>query len=70
MEVASAVPPVGPWQDAAVTAIRHETPSVKTFALSLAQPTPYLAGQHFVVRLTAPDGYTAQALVLCRHAAR
>ena len=23
-------------------------------------PPPHLAGQHFVVRLTAPDGYTAQ----------
>jgi ferredoxin-NADP reductase len=55
-----AVPPVGPWQHATVTDIRDETPRVKTFTLQLAQPTPYLAGQHFVVRLTAPDGYTAQ----------
>ena len=60
MEMAPAVPPVGPWQDAMVTALRDETPSVKTFSLRLALPTPYLPGQHFVVRLTAPDGYTAQ----------
>ena len=33
---------------------------MKTFRLSLAQPTMHLAGQHYLVRLTAPDGYTAQ----------
>jgi len=54
------VPPVGPWQDATVADIRVETPRVKTFSLVLGHPTPHLAGQHFVVRLTAPDGYTAQ----------
>jgi ferredoxin-NADP reductase len=54
------VPPIGPWQDATVTGIRDETARVKTFALALPEPTPYLAGQHFLVRLTAPDGYTAQ----------
>ena len=54
------VPPVGPWQAATVTDIRIETPRVKTFSLELSQPTAHLAGQHFVVRLTAPDGYTAQ----------
>jgi ferredoxin-NADP reductase len=54
------VPPVGAWQHASVTDIRTETPRVKTFSLRLAHPTPHLAGQHFVVRLSAPDGYTAQ----------
>jgi ferredoxin-NADP reductase len=54
------VPPVGAWQDATVEAIRTETDRVKTFRLALPERTPYLAGQHFVVRLTAPDGYTAQ----------
>jgi len=48
-----------PWQTATVLAIRAETPNVKTFRLALAAPSPYLAGQHYVVRLTAPDGYTA-----------
>ena len=33
---------------------------MKTFELKLSRATPYLAGQYFVVRLTAPDGYTAQ----------
>jgi ferredoxin-NADP reductase len=56
----AAVPSVGPWQEATVTDIRIETPTTKTFALALERPTPYVAGQHFVVRLTAPDGYTAQ----------
>ena len=53
-------PAVGPWQDATVADIRVETPRVKTFSLALAPPDAHLAGQHFVVRLTAPDGYTAQ----------
>jgi ferredoxin-NADP reductase len=54
------VPLVGAWQDATITSARVETPRVKTFSLRLARLTPHLAGQHFVVRLTAPDGYTAQ----------
>jgi ferredoxin-NADP reductase len=54
------VPAVGPWQVATVTEIRQETPRVKTFRLALSQSTPRLAGQHFIVRLTAPDGYRAQ----------
>ena len=48
-----------PWQTATVVAIRPETPHAKTFRLALAAPSPFLAGQHYVVRLTAPDGYTA-----------
>jgi ferredoxin-NADP reductase len=43
-----------------VEAVRPETARVKTFRLGLERPTAYLAGQHFVVRLRAPDGYTAQ----------
>ncbi|HEX6657270.1 MAG TPA: FAD-binding oxidoreductase [Ilumatobacter sp.] len=54
------VPRVGTWQEATVTDIRVENPRVKTFSLALAEPAPHVAGQHFVVRLTAPDGYTAQ----------
>jgi ferredoxin-NADP reductase len=42
-----------------VVAIRAETPHAKTFRLALSAPSPFLAGQHYVVRLTAPDGYTA-----------
>jgi ferredoxin-NADP reductase len=45
---------------ATVTEIRRETATAKTFRLELPVPTPYLAGQHFLIRLTAPDGYVAQ----------
>jgi len=45
---------------AAVLAITPETARAKTFRLQLPAPTDFLAGQHVVVRLTAPDGYTAQ----------
>jgi ferredoxin-NADP reductase len=57
---APTVPPVGPWQQATVLDVRDETPNAKTFRLGLSQPTAHLAGQYFVVRLTAPDGYRAQ----------
>ncbi|MBW0134027.1 ferredoxin reductase [Pseudonocardia abyssalis] len=47
------------WQIARVLSVRDETPSARTFRLALPDPRPHLAGQHYVVRLTAPDGYTA-----------
>ena len=55
-----AFPRPGPWQMAKVTEIRPETATAKTFRLELPTPVPYLAGQHFILRLTAPDGYVAQ----------
>jgi ferredoxin-NADP reductase len=48
-----------PWQTATVLEVRPETANAKTFRLALPSPSPHLAGQHYVVRLTAPDGYTA-----------
>jgi ferredoxin-NADP reductase len=42
-----------------VVEVRAETATAKTFRLALPEPSPHLAGQHYVVRLTAPDGYTA-----------
>lgn len=58
-------PPVAPrapgrWQVATVAAIRPETPSVRTYRLELPMWMPHLPGQHYDVRLTAPDGYVAQ----------
>jgi ferredoxin-NADP reductase len=47
------------WQTARVLAVRDETPRARTFRLALPEPRPHLAGQYYVVRLTAPDGYTA-----------
>ena len=49
----------GPWQTATVSEIRQETPNAKTFRMTLSSPSRRLAGQYYVVRLTAPDGYTA-----------
>ncbi|GAA0933319.1 FAD-binding oxidoreductase [Pseudonocardia zijingensis] len=53
-------PRPGPWQAARVTGIRQETPTAKTFTLTLPRPCSFWPGQHLVVRLTAPDGYRAQ----------
>lgn len=54
------VPRVGPWQEATVVGIRAETPRARTYRLALARPVSYFPGQHFIVRLTGSDGYTAQ----------
>jgi ferredoxin-NADP reductase len=50
----------GRWQIATVAAIKDETPRCKTFRLRLPMWMPHLPGQHYDVRLTAPDGYQAQ----------
>jgi ferredoxin-NADP reductase len=47
------------WRPATVMSIKTENPSAKTFRLRLPEPSNHLAGQHAVLRLTAPDGYTA-----------
>jgi ferredoxin-NADP reductase len=47
------------WHRAKVIAIRPETARAKTFRFARAEPSTHLAGQHYVLRLTAPDGYTA-----------
>jgi ferredoxin-NADP reductase len=52
-------PPTRTWQTATVVALRSETPRARTIRLALDGPSGHLAGQHYVVRLTAPDGYTA-----------
>jgi ferredoxin-NADP reductase len=49
----------GPWQTATIVDVRPETANAKTFRLALPAPSLHLAGQHYVLRLTAPDGYTA-----------
>ena len=50
--------PLG-WQTGTVERIKVETYRIKTFTLSLPDWQPFLPGQHFKVRLTAPDGYQA-----------
>lgn len=50
----------GRWQLGTVTSLRSETPRVKSFRLRLPMWMAHLPGQHYDVRLTAPDGYQAQ----------
>lgn len=47
------------WQAAKVVEVRDETPNARSYRLRLPEPRRHLAGQHYVLRLTAPDGYSA-----------
>jgi ferredoxin-NADP reductase len=62
LERLTAVAPRAPgrWQIATVASVKQETPSVKSFRLAVPMWMPHLPGQHYDVRLTAPDGYQAQ----------
>jgi ferredoxin-NADP reductase len=48
------------WQIANLESIREETYRTKTLTLSLPSWIAHRPGQHYDVRLTAPDGYQAQ----------
>ncbi len=48
------------WQLATVTAIRDETPTVRSFELGLPAWSGHRAGQHVDLRLTAADGYSVE----------
>ena len=50
----------GQWQIGTVARVKRETPRVKSFRIELPMWMPHLPGQHYDVRLTAPDGYRAQ----------
>ena len=50
----------GQWQIGTVTSVKPETPRVKSFRITLPMWMEHLPGQHYDVRLTAPDGYEAQ----------
>ena len=50
----------GRWQVGTVAAIKPETARVKSFRIEVPMWMPHLPGQHYDVRLTAPDGYQAQ----------
>lgn len=50
----------GRWQIATVASVKPETPTVKSFRLDLPMWMPHVPGQHYDVRLSAPDGYSAQ----------
>jgi ferredoxin-NADP reductase len=49
----------GPWQWARVEAVKPENPHVVTLRLAVPEWRAHLPGQHYVVRLTAEDGYSA-----------
>jgi ferredoxin-NADP reductase len=48
------------WQAGVVTRIVVENSRTKTFTLSLPKWIAHLAGQHYDVRLSAPDGYQTE----------
>jgi ferredoxin-NADP reductase len=47
------------WRLSTVVSITTETSTAKSFRLRLPEVSQHLAGQHYILRLTAPDGYTA-----------
>jgi len=48
------------WRLATITAVRPETPTVRSFTLSLPDWAGHRAGQHVDLRLTAEDGYSVE----------
>ncbi len=48
------------WQIATVAAITDETPTVRSFTLTVPDWPGHRAGQHIDLRLTAEDGYSVQ----------
>jgi len=54
------VQPVLEWQAGTVTAIRTETWQTKSFTLALPKWMAHRPGQHYDIRLTAPDGYQTE----------
>ena len=57
--MAASGPQTSSWRTATVVEVRPETSRAVTMRLALDAPLGHRAGQHVVVRLTAPDGYTA-----------
>jgi len=54
------VPVVGGWRDATIVDLERPSDHAAILRLRLPGRPPHLAGQHYVIRLTADDGYTAQ----------
>jgi ferredoxin-NADP reductase len=52
--------PVGAWRQATVREVHHPTKRGVVLRLEVPDRIVQWAGQHYVVRLTAEDGYTAQ----------
>jgi ferredoxin-NADP reductase len=54
------VPAALEWQIGKVTRVITETPQTKTLTLALPKWVAHQPGQHYDVRLTAPDGYRTE----------
>ena len=52
--------PAGGWRTATVSGVRRPIQRSVELRLDVHDRIDHLPGQHYVVRLTAPDGYTAQ----------
>src|ERR1044072_7262948 len=48
------------WQLATVTAIRDETPSLRSLSVHAPTRSGHRPGQHIDLRLTAEDGYSVE----------
>jgi ferredoxin-NADP reductase len=60
-ELLSGVPaPAGGRRNAVVTEVSHPTPHGVRLRLEVDDRVDHLPGQHYAIRLTAPDGYVAQ----------
>jgi ferredoxin-NADP reductase len=56
----SPIKPAIRWQKVTIKKIIKQTPTVTSFLFTPSEPFDARAGQHVEVRLTAPDGYSAQ----------
>ncbi len=54
------MPPALEWQLGEITKITTETPRTKSFTLALPKWMAHKPGQHYDVRLSAPDGYRTE----------
>ncbi len=54
-----AVASTGPWTQAWVREVTHPQPQAVVLRLEVPERVQHVAGQHYVVRLSADDGYTA-----------
>jgi ferredoxin-NADP reductase len=52
--------PAGGWRTATVREVHHPSPHGVVLRLDVPDRVDHWAGQHYVIRLTADDGYTAQ----------
>ena len=52
--------PAGGWRTAVVREVEHPTPHGVRLRLEVPDRVQHWPGQHYVIRLTADDGYTAQ----------